>query len=71
MSALLAAASVLLILATLIDAFEATVLPRQVMHRFRFVRLYYRMSWKIWRAIADGLLQGKRREEMLGWLGPL
>jgi hypothetical protein len=71
MSALLAAASVLLILATLIDAFEATVLPRQVMHRFRFVRLYYRTSWKVWGSAADRLFQGKRREAMLGWFGPL
>jgi voltage-gated potassium channel Kch len=71
MSALLAAASILLILLTLIDAFEATVLPRQVMHRFRFVRLYYRTSWKVWGSAADRLFQGKRREAMLGWFGPL
>ncbi len=71
MSALLATASVLLILLTLIDAFEATVLPRQVMHRFRFVRLYYRTTWKIWRTAADGLFPGKRGEAMLGWFGPL
>jgi hypothetical protein len=71
MSALLAAASILLILLTLIDAFEATVLPRQVMHRFRFVRFYYRTSWRIWGALAIGLLRGKRREAMLGWFGPL
>jgi hypothetical protein len=71
MSALLATASILLIVFTLIDAFEATVLPRQVMHRFRFVRLYYRTSWRIWGAVADGLLSGKRREAMLGWFGPL
>jgi hypothetical protein len=71
MSALLAAASILLILLTLIDAFEATVLPRQVMHRFRFVRFYYRTTWRFWGALAMGLLRGKRREAMLGWFGPL
>jgi voltage-gated potassium channel Kch len=71
MSALLAAASILLILLTLIDAFEATVLPRQVMHRFRFVRFYYRTTWRFWGALAIGLLRGKRREAMLGWFGPL
>jgi Ion channel len=71
MSALLAAASILLILLTLVDAFETTILPRQVMHRFRFVRLYYRTTWKVWRGIADGMLQGKSREAMLSWFGPL
>ncbi len=71
MSALLAATSILLILLTLVDAFETTILPRQVMHRFRFVRLYYRTTWKVWRGIADGILRGKSREAMLSWFGPL
>lgn len=67
----IAAASILLILLMLIDAFEATVLPRQVMHRWRFVRLYYRTSWAIWRTVAVRLPSAKRRESMLAWFGPL
>src|SRR5438270_4244080 len=67
----IAAASILLILLMLIDAFEATVLPRQVMHRWRFVRLYYRTSWAVWRTLAVRLPSAKRRESMLAWFGPL
>ncbi len=71
MWAIIAAASVLLILFMLFDAFEATVLPRQVMRRFRYVRLYYRTTWAISRAVAVRIRRGKRRESMLGWFGPL
>lgn len=68
---LVAAASVLLILLMLVDAFEATVLPRQVMHRWRFVRLYYTTSWSIWRTVALRTPSIKRRHAMLAWFGPL
>jgi voltage-gated potassium channel Kch len=68
---LLSVASLLLILVILIDAFEATVLPRQVLHRYRFVRLYYRTSWASWRTVASWMPSAKRREAMLAWFGPL
>jgi len=68
---LLSLASVLLILLILIDAFEATVLPRQVLHRWRFVRLYYRTTWAFCRAVALRLPSTKRRNAMLAWFGPL
>ncbi len=68
---LIAIASVLLILLILIDAFEATVLPRQVMHRWRFARLYYRTTWTIWTTVALRLPSPKRRDAMLAWFGPL
>ena len=63
--------SVILILAVLVDAFESTILPRQVLHRWRFVRLYYRNAWRVWRELARVLPLGKRRDGMLGWFGPL
>jgi voltage-gated potassium channel Kch len=68
---LVSAASVLLILLMLIDAFEATVLPRQVMHRFRYARFYYRRFWAIWRIVALLIPKGKRREAALAWFGPM
>jgi hypothetical protein len=54
------------------DVFETIILPRRVTRRFRLARLFYRWSWRPWRAIAC-LLQGKNnlRESFLGYYGPL
>jgi hypothetical protein len=60
----------LLVLATLLDAFETILLPRRINHRFRYSRLYYRNFWWVWRAIARRALAGKWREAMLGAFGP-
>jgi hypothetical protein len=62
---------ILLILITLVDGFEAILLPRRVNHRFRYSRLYYRNAWRAWRGIALALFRGKWREAMLGIFGPL
>jgi hypothetical protein len=64
-------AGLLLILATLLDGFEAILLPRRISHRFRYSRFYYRASWGIWRAIARNIFQGRWREGMLSAFGPL
>jgi hypothetical protein len=53
------------------DAFEAMVLPRRVTRRFRLVRLFYRSSWLVWRALARRLRQPRRRELYLSIYGPL
>jgi ion channel len=66
-----ALASVTLILLVLIDSFETTVLPRRVTHSYRFARLFYRISWTLWRALAARLPEGKWREAFLSGFGPL
>ena len=38
----------ILLLATLWDAFETIILPRRVTRPYRLVRLFYRVSWAIW-----------------------
>lgn len=60
--------SAALLLAVLVDAFEAMILPRRVLHRFRLARLFYRTTWLGWRVVASCLPRGRRRESLLGLL---
>ena len=71
MTALSAAAGLLLILFVLAEAFEALVLPRRVLRPFRFTRLYYRAGWKTWTALAALLPPTRRRQTFLSVFGPL
>jgi hypothetical protein len=71
MSTVCAAASVALILWTLMEAFEVMVLPRRVTRQFRFTRLFYRGNWHVWLCVARGFRSPKRRETFLSVFGPL
>lgn len=62
---------VLLIVVTLWDGFEATVLPRRVTRRWRPVRLYFRTTWAAWRRTAEWIPAGRNRENTLAIYGPL
>ena len=64
-------AGLLLILATLLDAFETILLPRRIVNRFRYSRLFYRNGWRLWRRVAAGISDGRWREAMLSVFGPL
>ena len=64
-------AGILLIILTLVDGFETILQPRRVTHRFRFARLFYRSTWRIWRFLAMRFSVGKRRESFLSVFGPL
>ena len=61
----------LLILAILLEAFETVVLPRRVSRRLRITVLFYRMTWRPWRALARLMRRKKLRESFLGYYGPL
>ncbi|MFL5515032.1 MAG: potassium channel family protein, partial [Gemmatimonadales bacterium] len=71
MSALVATASLALIVLVLWDAFEAVLLPRRVTRHLRFSRLYYVNSWTPWAAMARRMPPGKRRNTFLSLFGPL
>jgi hypothetical protein len=71
MSVVVGLASIALILLLLVDAFETTILPRRVTHRYRFVRLFYFSTWRFWRELAVCLPRGKWREAFLSLFGPL
>ena len=52
--------AVAIMLLVLVDAFEALVLPRRAMRKFRPARLFYRNSWKAWTGIADDVSARRR-----------
>ena len=66
-----AVAGMLIIVGVLWEAFETVVLPRRVTRRFRFTVLFYRSTWRPWRAIARKIKSVKLRETFLSYFGPL
>lgn len=70
MRLLAAVLAIAILLGVLVDAFEALVLPRRAMRKFRPARLYYRRTWRVWRGFADTFLRGAMRQHCLSWFGP-
>jgi hypothetical protein len=66
-----AIAGVLVIFSVLLDAFETVVLPRRVQRQFRISALFYRKTWLPWRRICSRIKSASRRENILGYFGPL
>ncbi len=62
--------AVVLIAGVLQDAFEVMLLPRRVRRRLRFMAVYFRVAWPLWRTLAQRLPLG-RREGLLSHFGPL
>lgn len=61
----------IIVIAILWEAFETIVLPRRVTRRLRITVLFYRVTWRPWRAIARRFRNAKRRESFLSYYGPL
>jgi hypothetical protein len=68
---ILALLSIILILLTLWDAFEAMVFPRRVTRKIRPTRFYYISVWTLWRVVACRMKAGRRRQTFLSIFGPL
>jgi len=64
-------AGILIIFAVLLDAFETVVLPRRVQRKFRITTWFYRRTWIPWRKMASHIKSASRRENALGYFGPL
>src|SRR5271166_2482642 len=64
-------AGIVVILAVLLDAFETVVLPRRVRRKFRITVWFYRNTWIPWRKITSLIKSPGRRENFLGYFGPL
>jgi len=62
---------IVVILAVLLDAFETVVLPRRVRRQFRITVWFYRNTWRPWRKITSLITSPGRRENFLGYFGPL
>src|SRR5213592_3586399 len=67
---LIGVAGAALLATVLWDAFETIILPRRVSGRFRLTKLFYRATWRPWRAIAP-LLPRRPGDAFLGFYGPL
>jgi hypothetical protein len=65
------AVGLLIVLLALQDSFEAMVLPRRVMRRWRAARIYFRNTWRLWRRACSFIPAGKYRENGLSLFGPL
>jgi Ion channel len=63
--------AVAIILLILVDAFESVLLPRRVTRAFRLIRLFYRLSWPLWRYLSSLIRAPRRREAFLSLFGPL
>ena len=70
MQILAALVGLLLIGGTLRDAFETVILPRRV-SGVRVSKVFYRLSWRPWAAIARRMPPSDRRETFLSYYGPL
>ncbi len=66
-----AIAGITSILAILLDAFETVVLPRRVRGTFRISSWFYRRAWIPWRKLASRIQNQSRRENFLGYFGPV
>jgi len=71
MHGLAAAAGIAIIVVVLWEAFETVVLPRRVTRHFRFTRLFYRTTWKLWTLPLRPGRPSKRRETFFSYFGPL
>jgi len=71
MGLLIVAAGALWAVVMMWDAFEALVLPRRVTRRLRPTRMFYRVTWEMWSAVARRMRPGGRRETYLSFFGPL
>ena len=60
-----------IIFTILLDAFETIVLPRRVQRGFRLTSVFYRTTWKLWSKGAKHIAKASRRENFLGYFGPL
>ncbi|MGA9042082.1 MAG: potassium channel family protein [Terriglobales bacterium] len=64
-------AGCIIIFVILLDAFETIVLPRRIRRQFRPSAFFYRRTWIPWRKIASHINLPGRRENFLGYFGPL
>jgi Ion channel len=70
MQVLLGIAGAVTILLVLWEGFETIVLPRRVTRHFRFTRLFYRWSWRVWLGLVGGTRDRRLRETLLSVYGP-
>jgi hypothetical protein len=53
------------------DGFETIILPRRVSRKFRFARAFFASTWFLWSGLGKMIRRNNRREQFLGYYGPL
>src|SRR3977135_3911575 len=71
MHILAALIGIVLIAIVLRDSFETIILPRRVSARLRVSKIFYRVTWRPWRAVGRRLRSSDWRETFLSTYGPL
>ncbi|HXM95246.1 MAG TPA: ion channel [Candidatus Dormibacteraeota bacterium] len=71
MRSLAAFSGFMILFVVLWDAFETIILPRRVTRKFRLTRLFYRSTWRSWRALSRLLRGAKQRDLFLSFYAPL
>ncbi|MGH7764200.1 MAG: potassium channel family protein [Candidatus Dormibacteraceae bacterium] len=61
----------LLVFIVLRDAFETIILPRRVAASWRVSKIFYRVTWRPWRAVARRFKSADRRDGFLSTYGPI
>jgi hypothetical protein len=67
----IALVGLMVVLGTLVDAFEVVLLPRPARRPFRLNRYFFLRTWALWSSLAVRLPMGPRRENFVGVYGPL
>ncbi len=67
----IALVGIVIVFATLVDAFEVVLLPRPVRRRVRLNRYFFLRTWWAWSRLAERFPAGPRRENFVGVYGPL
>jgi hypothetical protein len=71
MELLVGFAGIVIAFTVLLDAFETIILPRRVTQQFRLSRLFYRVTWALFSAVARRIGSVRRRDNFLALYGPL
>jgi hypothetical protein len=71
MNILITIIGLVVVFAVLQDAFETVVLPRRIRRQYRITSWFYRRAWAPWRKIATHIKTPSRRDNFLGYFGPL
>ena len=71
MKVLEAAFGLLLVCVVLGEAFETMLLPRRIRRPFRFIALYFRITWGSWAIVGRRLRPGTIKDGFLSVYGPL
>ncbi|MCZ2497959.1 two pore domain potassium channel family protein [Xylophilus sp. Kf1] len=62
---------VVVVVVTLLDAFEVVLLPRAIQRRTQVNRFFFQWTWWAWARVATRLVPSRRRDDFLAVYGPL